>query len=383
MKKYEFHPASEIFPLMDKDGLHSLREDIRKHKLEVPIELMDGKIIDGRNRYLACTTEDGPVDELRFVDVSVADPVAYVISLNLHRRHLNESQRAMVGARAKEIYEKDAKDRKGKRTDLQANLPASGGKRRPQHQARDDAAKQTNVSARSVQNAATVIAKGSAKVIKAVDEGRLAVSKAVKIVEKPKAAQDAVVTQIEKSKQVSRVKGLTGEIEWYTPRMYLDSAAVVMNGIDLDPASSRHAQKHVKAKRFFTIDDDGLAKEWNGCIFLNPPYRMPVIRDFVLKLCEEYKAGRVSQAILLTNGATDTEWFHIASACSTSCCLTRGRISFIQCRDGEMEEKTSPTCGQAFFYFGRRRQAFEKEFRRHGSIYQLTCPCEIQTPDDE
>src|SRR5262245_14765386 len=49
--------------------------------------------------------------EPKFREVEISDPIAYVLSLNLHRRHLNPSQWAMVGERARDYYDKRAKER--------------------------------------------------------------------------------------------------------------------------------------------------------------------------------------------------------------------------------------------------------------------------------
>jgi ParB-like chromosome segregation protein Spo0J len=76
--------------------------------LQLPIEICDGKIIDGRRRWMACQKIGV---KAMTKDVSPADPIAYVLSLNFYRRHLTASQAAMVGARAREIYNRQAKDR--------------------------------------------------------------------------------------------------------------------------------------------------------------------------------------------------------------------------------------------------------------------------------
>lgn len=108
-----------------------------------------------------------------FRAVTVSDPVAYVLSLNLHRRHLTPSQLAMVGARAREIYDKQAKDRqKRKPHSVQENLPEQKG------QSRDAVGKTVGVSGKSIDHATRVIEKGIPELAQAVDEGKMAVSTA-------------------------------------------------------------------------------------------------------------------------------------------------------------------------------------------------------------
>ena len=92
----EYHEIANIFPLMEGTELTELSADIKKNGLIDPIWLYENKILDGRNRYRACQ-EVGV--EPRFQSYPGNDPLQYVISLNLHRRHLNESQRAVVAAR--------------------------------------------------------------------------------------------------------------------------------------------------------------------------------------------------------------------------------------------------------------------------------------------
>lgn len=80
---------------MDGQPLADLTDDIRQHGLREPIWLYEGKILDGRNRWRAC--QAAGVEPV-FADYTGDDALAFAVSLNLHRRHLNESQRGMVGA---------------------------------------------------------------------------------------------------------------------------------------------------------------------------------------------------------------------------------------------------------------------------------------------
>ena len=158
---------------------------------------------------------------------------------------------------------------------------------------------------------------------------------------------------------------LNGQIEWYTPKQYIDAAVKVMGSIDCDPCTSELAQKVVQAKTYYTIDTDGLAHDWGtGTVWLNPPYAAKIIRSFVDKLLAHLDDGSVSQAIMLTHNNADTAWFHKAAMRATSVCFTRGRVKFYD----ERGQGNSPTHGHVFIYFGKRRATFERVFKEFGWI---------------
>jgi ParB family chromosome partitioning protein len=160
-----------------------------------------------------------------------------------------------------------------------------------------------------------------------------------------------------------RAKG-TGENEWYTPPQYIEAARYVLGEIDVDPASSEHAQETVGAKQFFTIADNGLIQEWNGTVWMNPPYSQPHIQMFMEKLAAEVGAGRATAAIALTHNYTDTEWFHVGARACAAICFTRGRIKFVN-PEGDV---AAPTQGQAFFYFGDKPDYFADVFSQFGFV---------------
>ena len=106
----ECHPVSEIFPLMEGAEYDALKADIAANGLREPIWLHpDGRIIDGRNRYRACY-ELGLVPKYKTWDGN-GSLLAFVLSLNLHRRHLSSSQRAMIALDVLPIMEEEARAR--------------------------------------------------------------------------------------------------------------------------------------------------------------------------------------------------------------------------------------------------------------------------------
>jgi hypothetical protein len=181
---YTTHPAADIFPLMDDGTFALLVADIEKHGLTEPCIAVDvdGEtlVLDGRNRLRACLQLGGQGRfEPRWRKYTGPDPVAYVVSTNLHRRHLTESQRALAAARIEEIYACEAKKRQAAtqhRGPVRASLPTPEEPRPPTARARDEAAKTVNVSSRSVGYAKVVVECGVPELVAAVQDGRLAVS---------------------------------------------------------------------------------------------------------------------------------------------------------------------------------------------------------------
>lgn len=103
------HPAADLFPMMSADEFTSLVGDITVNGLATDVVLTkDGRLIDGRNRLLACY-ETG--HEVRFRRVDPTDPIAWAWGQNGVRRHLTDGQKAMIGDMMRGIYDEEAKAR--------------------------------------------------------------------------------------------------------------------------------------------------------------------------------------------------------------------------------------------------------------------------------
>jgi phage N-6-adenine-methyltransferase len=166
-------------------------------------------------------------------------------------------------------------------------------------------------------------------------------------------------------KKEPHVSHNSGENEWYTPVEYIDAAHAVMGGVDLDPASSDAANMTVGAARYFTAKDDGLAHSWQGRVWMNPPYAQPLIGLFCNALRWAIESGEVTEAITLTNNATETAWFADLLANAGAVCFPRGRIKFID-RDGN--PGGAPLQGQAVVYSGPNVDQFASEFGKFGEV---------------
>jgi N6-adenosine-specific RNA methylase IME4 len=177
MSELLFHPIANLFPLMEGEAFEGLRDDIKANGLRETIKTLDGMIIDGRNRHRACL-ELG-IDVSRYIVEfdSKLEPLAFVISMNLKRRHRDESQRAMIAALLETV--RHGGDR---RSDQDANW----------HVDRHSAARMLNVSQRSVARAASVRDHGLPELERAVDRGNLAVSIAAQAVKLPARQQQEI-----------------------------------------------------------------------------------------------------------------------------------------------------------------------------------------------
>lgn len=175
---------------------------------------------------------------------------------------------------------------------------------------------------------------------------------------------ESVVSQVQTGRP--HVSNNSGNNEWYTPPEYIEAARAVMGEIDTDPASSDIANETVGARLYFTENDNGLAQEWRGRVWMNPPYAQPDIGDFCNKLAYELGAGRVYEAITLTNNATETAWFRTLSSRCAAICFPAGRIKFL---DDAGNASGAPLQGQAVMYFGERVDEFVSEFSSFGQVF--------------
>jgi phage N-6-adenine-methyltransferase len=156
--------------------------------------------------------------------------------------------------------------------------------------------------------------------------------------------------------------------EWYTPVQYVEAVREVLGDIDLDPASSAQANEVVRASKFFSKEDDGLARDWFGRVFMNPPYGKTddggsLAAAFCNRAIAEYEAGNVDACIILVNSLHSQSWQ--APLYDHAFCLVDHRIHFISA-DGE--ENKNPTFQNIFVYLGEDIAAFAKTFSRFGYV---------------
>lgn len=192
----QFHPLANIFPFMDSSSFAELVADVEKNGVHEPVWLYDGEIIDGRHRYKAAKKAGVECPTRDYVG---SDPVAFVLSLNMNRRHLSESQRGMVAANL-------------------ANMPEG----RPETTARiqavsqSDAAEKLNVSRNTVQQAVKINREASPEIIEKVRSGEISINAAAKTIvpQKPLREQSLKnVAVISEEDDIPDMAQLAGELQ--------------------------------------------------------------------------------------------------------------------------------------------------------------------------
>jgi len=170
MTHYEFHEYANIFPMLEGKDLEALRANIEANGQINKIILYQGKVLDGRNRYRICEMLGIEPETIVYPG---DDPIGLVLSQNLHRRHLDESQRAMVATKLATLPpHRPAKENKS------ANLrtyPQDAEKQEATTQSgaifQPEAAKMLNVSERQVQSAAQLRREAPPEIIGQVERG--------------------------------------------------------------------------------------------------------------------------------------------------------------------------------------------------------------------
>jgi N6-adenosine-specific RNA methylase IME4 len=185
----EYHEYANLFPMMAPAELSELCEDMRVSGYDqtAPITLFDGRILDGRNRQLAADTVGVVPVYTTFTGCS-EEALAFVIRHNLKRRHLNESQRAMIGARIADMQ-------RGRQLNTSIDVFVSQPR----------AAEMMNVGVASVQRARQVMEHGTPEIIEAVETGQMAVSRAIQEIKRTEAIANLRSIETQETKKTTGV----------------------------------------------------------------------------------------------------------------------------------------------------------------------------------
>lgn len=150
---YETHPLAELIPAMSDQEFAELRDDIAENGLHEPVWLFEGKVLDGRHRARACTELGIKPPTREYEGVEAA---RFVLSMNVHRRHLTTTQKALIAKAAMPHFKEAAKERQREHAGTAPGQPSntSGIPARSVsasgNLARDEAAKEVGVSGRTV-----------------------------------------------------------------------------------------------------------------------------------------------------------------------------------------------------------------------------------------
>lgn len=196
-------------------------------------------------------------------------------------------------------------------------------------------------------------------------------------------------------------KHSAASVEHYTPPEIVGAARRALGGeIDLDPASSKVANRIVRARKIFTKEQNGFRRQWEGRVFLNPPGglcdgegrmlppRQPGVKQppgtyegvqssaaaWHDRLCEQIAAGDVTDAVFI---GFNLELVQTTQADGRSpileadaLCFPRERLRFmVLSADGNrFVAQTSPTHANVIAYYGPYPRHFRHEFRAFGKV---------------
>jgi len=169
-----FHPLCTLFP-HDPDAVAHLVEDIRAQGQLEPVVMLEGQILDGRHRWLACEALGIEPRTVEFADVAgpSADPEAWVFSRNLARRQLSPGQRALLAARLAELRRTAPHRPTGKGSEAYGQL--------------------LGVSSRTVEHAAAVLRNGTPELVAALEAGHVRPTPAAQLAQLPPDEQRQII----------------------------------------------------------------------------------------------------------------------------------------------------------------------------------------------
>lgn len=206
MQTLQPHEYANLFPMMNAEEMNALIQDMRENGYDAssPIITYKGKILDGRNRYAAAKVADV---EPTFFEYDGGDLLSFVLSKNLHRRHLNETQRAGVAAKIANMNE-GRPEKNSPNLESKVSIP--------------QAAEMLNVGKSTVATYKAVAA-AMPELIEKMDSGEMTAHEASKKVQEVKrtTARAEIATAGAKVKASDKWHVYQGDVAtWKAPRQY-------------------------------------------------------------------------------------------------------------------------------------------------------------------
>jgi hypothetical protein len=153
------------------------------------------------------------------------------------------------------------------------------------------------------------------------------------------------------------------EGDFYTHPSFIEAAREALGEITLDPASCTEANVVVKATRFYSFHENGLVQDWQGRVWLNPPFGNWT--EWAPKAIEEWRSGRIEAMCLLsTTRAITALSFHILVREASALFVANGRYAF-----WGPKATATPDEGHVIFYFGDEPEAFSAAFSELGTVF--------------
>jgi ParB family chromosome partitioning protein len=357
-----------LIPPLAPEELAQLEANILADGCRDPLVIWHGILIDGHNRFAICCKHGLTFQTVEREFADRQDAELWMIGNQMGRRNLENIDKVPLLERKREILAGMAKERMESGRNQHSpveNLPQAADK------TRDAVAAEIGVSGKTYDALRKVSTEGTEELKQAVRDKKVGASTAADIAQLPAETQREIASLptrkeiVEEVKKHVHVAQNSGENEWYTPPQFIESARLVMGGIDTDPASSEIANRTVKASQFFSKEDNGLRQTWSGNVWMNPPYAQPLMTNFAEAITYKFNQGEIKQGMVLVNNATETQWFQRMAGSASAVCFPKTRVRFLdpEGRPG------APLQGQAIIYFGDNTEAFVEEFSQYGATF--------------
>jgi hypothetical protein len=239
------HPIADIFPMMSDDEFAGLKADIEANGVRECVVFWNEQLVDGRNRMAAMIDLGLDWNDYASELDPDTDPVTFVISHNLHRRHLDPSQRAVVANKVRGVFDEQAKGRMSKgggdkksadaRSGVEIIPPPVEGKK-----SRDAAGELMGVSGRLVDQAKKVLESGNEELISKVEAGEVSVSAAAKQLKQDQDGAGAIMDRMKNPPKPQQAP------VWSTIAKKIESAELLFGD------NAQQVRQAEKVKRKFT-----------------------------------------------------------------------------------------------------------------------------------